>query len=314
MAFRIDTSGSGWIGWRGVYAVLLASPQFGLAVHWFTFGNISLGAGMFYFTLIPFMIAVALTAFLPGKSGLTPRTLGFIAVSALLPYTLYDWSRVPMNWVFGIPFWDHWFDWGNSIAGFPVFTYEALTVGLVAHAMRGWGFAAAYYVLVRKVTLLSSFVFAWVMTALYWFAFPIFILTDSLPPWIWWFTAWESHMFFALGLFFAPLVFRYYQGTYAQSNGGSPTPISVGRSPLFASRKGEILAILSSQGFGLMIGTIMYGYVGEAQRFFVPGMGGRAINLSIDPSVFLWAIPGAIMGLAFLAAAYRFRAMRARVE
>ncbi|HZC48784.1 MAG TPA: hypothetical protein VE244_06985 [Nitrososphaeraceae archaeon] len=55
-------------------------------------------------------------------------------------HTLYDWARVPMNLTFGIPFWDHWFDWGASILGSTgtIFTYENLTAGLAAHILRGW--------------------------------------------------------------------------------------------------------------------------------------------------------------------------------
>jgi hypothetical protein len=105
---------------------------------------------------------------------------------ALIPYTLYDWARVPMNLIFGIPFWDHWFDWGTSILGSTgtLFTYENLAAGLAAHILRGWGFAMAYYILVRRVTLLSAFVFSWFMTIFYWIVFPVWVLTDALPPWI----------------------------------------------------------------------------------------------------------------------------------
>jgi hypothetical protein len=80
--------------------------------------------------------------------------------------------------------------------------------------MRGWGFAMAYYILVRRVTLVSAFAFAWGMTIIYWIVFPVFVLTDALPPWIWWFVAWESHMVFALGLWLAPKVFEAYRRSY----------------------------------------------------------------------------------------------------
>jgi hypothetical protein len=67
---------------------------------------------MFYLTLIPMIVAILLIALLPGKSGITPKKLAIFAIMALIPYTLYDWARVPMNLIFGISFWDHWFDWG----------------------------------------------------------------------------------------------------------------------------------------------------------------------------------------------------------
>jgi hypothetical protein len=62
--------------------------------------------------------------------------------------------------------------------------YENLTAGLAAHILRGWGFAMAYYILVRRVTLLSAFVSSWFMTIFYWIVFPVWVLTDALPPWI----------------------------------------------------------------------------------------------------------------------------------
>jgi hypothetical protein len=80
--------------------------------------------------------------------------------------------------------------------------------------MRGWGLGIGYYFLVRKVTLVSAFAFGWAMTIFYWIVFPVWVLTDALPPWIWFFTAWESHMVFALGLWVAPKIFNYYRRSY----------------------------------------------------------------------------------------------------
>jgi hypothetical protein len=95
-----------------------------------------------------------------------------------------------------------------------LFTYENIIAGLAAHILRGWGFAMAYYILVRRVTLLSSFAFAWAMTVIYRVVFPVWVLTDALPPWIWWFVAWLSHMVFALGLWVAPKILEYYRRAY----------------------------------------------------------------------------------------------------
>jgi hypothetical protein len=218
-----DKAGGGWLGYRGLLAIIFFTPQIGVFAYWITYTDITLGAAMFYLTLIPFMIALPLTALLPGKSGITPKTLGIIAVMALIPYSIYDWARVPMNLIFGIPFWDHWFDWGNSILGTTatsatptgtIFTYEQLTTGLISHIMRGWGLGIGYYFLVRKVTLVSAFAFGWAMTIFYWIVFPVWVLTDALPPWIWFFTAWESHMVFAVGLWVAPKIFNYYRRSY----------------------------------------------------------------------------------------------------
>ena len=224
LSYFYDKGGGGWLGYRGLFAVLLSNPQLGLFAYWITYTSVTLSSGMFYLTLLPVLIAILLIALLPGKSGITPKRLATFAVMALIPYTLYDWARVPINLAVGVPFWDHWFDWGASILGSTgtLFTYENLTAGLAAHILRGWGFAMAYYILVRRVTLLSAFAFAWAMTVIYWVVLPIWVLTDALPPGICWFTAWVSHMVFALGLWVAPKIFqRLYKRPSEMSAVGS---------------------------------------------------------------------------------------------
>jgi hypothetical protein len=58
------------------------------------------------------LISILPIALLPAKSGFTPKKLAIFAVIAFIPYTLYDWARVSINLAVGVPFWDHWFDWG----------------------------------------------------------------------------------------------------------------------------------------------------------------------------------------------------------
>src|SRR5829696_997846 len=88
-----DKAGGGWLGYRGLFALILFTPQIGLFAYWITYTGVTLSTGMFYLTLIPFMIALPLTAVLPGKSGITPKKLGILAIMALIPYTIYDWAR-----------------------------------------------------------------------------------------------------------------------------------------------------------------------------------------------------------------------------
>ncbi len=197
--------------YRWLFAGLLGGPLYALFVFWFSSGTVSLATAYFYFTVIPLLFAAVLTGLLRDTADplLRPSSLAAFALYSLVPYTIYDWARVPMNYFFGLPFWDHWYDWGASITGYPIFSFPSLATGLLTHAERGWGMAMAYYVLARKVTLPSAFVFAWAMTVFYWVFFPTFVLVDSRPPFIWWFTAWESHMVFAIGLWFSPRLFSY---------------------------------------------------------------------------------------------------------
>ena len=112
LRYLYDKDGGGWFGYRGLFAVIFASAQFGLFAYWVTYTGVALSAGMFYLTLIPFVFGILFTGFLPGKSGITPKTFLIFAVWGVLAYALYDWVRVPMNLMVGVPFWDHWFDWG----------------------------------------------------------------------------------------------------------------------------------------------------------------------------------------------------------
>jgi hypothetical protein len=310
-----DKNGGGWLGYRGLFAFIFFTPTLGMFAYWITYTGITLGAGMFYLTLIPFMVALPLTALLPGKSGITPKTLGILAILAVVPYSLYDWARVPMNLVFGIPFWDHWFDWGASILGSTgsnatatgtIFTYEQLTTGLVAHILRGWGLAMAFYLLVRKVTLLSAFVFSWAMTIVYWIVFPVWILTDALPPWIWFFVAWESHMVFALGLWVAPKIFQRLYNRSSELNAIGKG----GTSRYKRSWKTTLFGILSSQGFGFMVGSAWFGYVVTSQPpslYPVFGYGKPPPVLIEGFGPFHWAVVGAVIGVVFLYLTLRSR-------
>jgi hypothetical protein len=298
--YLVNKEGGGWLGYRGLFAILLASPQIGLFAYWVTYTGVSLSAGMFYLTLLPMIVAIPLMSLLPGRSGITPKKIAIFAIWAIVAYSLYDWSRVPMNLFFGIPFWDHWFDWGASILGSQgtIFTYQNLTTGLISHILRGWGFAMAYYILVNRVTLISTFTFAWFMTVFYWIVFPVFVLTDALPPWIWWFTAWESHMAYAIGLWLAPKIFTKYRKE-------SPEEMSQNaKLPAFKrSRKTTLYAILATQGFGLVIGSLLFGkIVGSQPPSTYPVFGyGKPPPILIDGLYsYYWAIPGAIIGLVFL--------------
>ena len=312
----VSTIIRGWLGYRLLFAVLLASPQMGLMVYWVTYKAVTLSAGMYYLTLLPILLAVTLTSLLPGKSGITPKKLGIYTIWSLVAYSIYDWARVPENLLFGVPFWDHFFDWGASILGTKgtIFTYETLTAGMISHILRGWGFGMAYYILVRRVTLLSAFVFGWFMTVLYWIVFPIFVLTDAFPPWIWWFTAWSAHVGFTIGLWLAPRI--YAQIYYRRKLGKVDLAETYQETSNYQrSWKTTLYAILATEGFGMMIGFILFWYVvGSQPPSTYPVFGyGKPPPIVIDGfSSYYWAIPSAALGFVFLFLALRSRQISVR--
>lgn len=301
----------GWLGYRLLFTLLLVSPQYALLVYWVTYKGVTLSTGMYYLTLLPILFALILTAVLPGKSGITPKKLATFAIFSVLSYSIYDWARVPENLLFGVPFWDHFFDWGASILGTKgtIFTYKTLTAGLVSHILRGWGFAMVYYLLVRRVTLLSAFLFSWVMAVLCWIVFPVWVLTDALPPWIWWFTVWTAHTAFAVALWLAP---KIYSSMYYNRKSGKMDLLSHQEmSPNYQRRwRTTLFAILSTQGFGLMIGFILFGYIIGSQPpspYPVFGYGKPPPIVISGFGAYYWAVPAAVVGFVFLLLALKSR-------
>ena len=330
LRYLADKEGGGWIGYRGLFALIFVSGQFALFAYWVTYTGVTLSAGWFYLTLIPLVFGLLFTGFLPGKSGITPRTFLIFALWAVLGYALYDWVRVPFNLTVGVPFWDHWFDWGASTLGsqgLTIFNYGNLTTGLLGHILRGWGFAMAYYLLVKRVTAFSAFTFAMFMTIFYWVVFPVFVLTDALPPFIWWFVAWSSHMGFAAGLWLAPKIFASLykkkdqrveavvtaspisSKSYEKKDQGGQTKVTTYQ----RSWKTTLFAILALQGFGLAIGFILFGaVVGSQPPSSYPVFGyGKPPPLVIEGfSSYYWAIPSVIAGFVFSYLARKSRTLR----
>jgi hypothetical protein len=85
LSYFYDKAGGGWLGYRGLFVVLLSSPQLGLFAYWITYTNVTLSSGMFYLTPIPFLISIPLISLLPARSGLTPKKLATFAVMAFIP-------------------------------------------------------------------------------------------------------------------------------------------------------------------------------------------------------------------------------------
>jgi hypothetical protein len=145
---------------------------------------------------------------------LSPKSLAKFALSSILAYSLYDWGRVPANFFFGLPYFADMFDWGQNITGAANLTLVSLSAGLLTHILRGWGMAMAYYLIVRRITFPSAIVYAGVMTVFYWGFFPFFVVAEAKPPLVWWLTAWEAHILFAVGLYLAPKILSSYGPRY----------------------------------------------------------------------------------------------------
>jgi hypothetical protein len=182
----------------------------------------------------------------------------------------------------------------------------------------------AYYLLVKRVTAFSAFTFAMFMTIFYWVVFPVFVLTDALPPWIWFFVAWSSHMAFAAGLWLAPKVFTslYKKKDQRVEAVVTTSPITnknyvkkdedekTAASTYQRSWRTTLYAILAVNGFGLAIGCILFGAIVSSQppsSYPVFGYGKPPPIVIAGFSSYYWAIPFAIAGFVFSYLARRSR-------
>ena len=46
LRYLADKDGGGWIGYRGLFAIIFASGQIALLMYWVTYTGVTLGAGM----------------------------------------------------------------------------------------------------------------------------------------------------------------------------------------------------------------------------------------------------------------------------
>ena len=157
------------------------------------------------------------------------------------------------------------------------------------------------------------------MTVFYWVVFPVWVLTDALPPFIWWFQAWMAHVAFAAGLWVAPKLIAkvYYKGRRGtetsplKKDETSNGPLKEGETSNYQRRwKTTLFAVLATHAFTLMIGFILFGaVVGSQPPSTYPVFGyGKPPPVVIDGvTSYYWAIPAAVLGFVFAYLALRSR-------
>ena len=153
------------------------------------------------------------------------------------------------------------------------------------------------------------------MTVFYWVVFPVFVLTDALSPWIWFFVAWSSHVAFGAGLWLAPKIFASFykkkekdeavvttspitSKNYEKKDQGSQAKVTT----YHRSWKTTLYAQLAVQGFGLAIGCILFGAIVASQppsTYPVFGYGKPPPIVIEGFSSYYWAIPFVIAGFVF---------------
>lgn len=129
-----------------------------------------------------------------------------IALWAVFPIIVFDIARIPMLFALGNVFWGTWFDFGNSLTGQPPAHWSALAAGTLLHIFQGYVLALGYYILFRKVTLVSALGYLFVLlSAIYSWQFPTYVILGP-TPFKWYFVIWWAHFWFALTAWAVPRI------------------------------------------------------------------------------------------------------------
>lgn len=129
-----------------------------------------------------------------------------IALWAAFPVIVFDLARIPMHYALGNVFWGTWFDFGNSLTQQPPSHWSSLAAGTLLHIFQGYVLAVGYYILFRRVTLLSALGYLFVfLSAIYSWQFPTYVILGP-TPFKWYFVIWWAHFWFALAAWAVPRI------------------------------------------------------------------------------------------------------------
>lgn len=199
-----------WVVKRGILFVLTQMPMVALFIGYF-FRWTNYGAATAYTVLPAFILLPCWIAYRRKRSddpGEPVHHFGKYALWALVPYVVYNIVRIPMHYLLGIVFWDHWYDFGSELTGVPVDQYGSLIPGTILHSLQGYVLALGYYILFPKVTLRSALGYVFIfLSAIYTWTFPTFVLVDYQPPPKWFFVVWWAHFWMAIAAYYMPKIY-----------------------------------------------------------------------------------------------------------
>jgi hypothetical protein len=197
-----------WIVKRGILYALTQSPMIALLIGYF-FDWLPFPVA-FAVIVIPAFVALPIWVLLRrnrARDGDDPaHHFHQYAVWALIPFVVYNVSRAPMHFVFGVVFWDRWFDYGYQLTGEPQSGVSSLISGMVLHSLQGYVLVLGFYVLFKHHSLRNSLLYNFVfLSAMYSWIFPNFAMVATYPPSLgWYFTVWWAHFWMAIAAWLMP--------------------------------------------------------------------------------------------------------------
>jgi hypothetical protein len=188
---------------RVVLAVLLLTPMQTFALGCLM-KVVHFPVASLYGTTLAFVLVPLIAVWASVRGDPLVRDLPRLGLWSVFPCVAYDVVRWMMHGLFGIVFWDHWYDYGSSLTGEPMNTTASLLPGMALHALQGWVLAIAFYVGAGRPSLGRALGWAAFLTAQYYVLFPIFVLVDFRPKPVWYVTVGLSHLGFGLVLWAMP--------------------------------------------------------------------------------------------------------------
>lgn len=214
---RRDTSPSSitaqlrrWFLQRGVLYGLTQTPMIALVVG-FVFKWISYPVATVFFVL-PTVILLPVWIIYRRRVSSDPdepaNRFGRLALWAVFPVIAFDLARIPMHYALGNVFWGTWFDFGSSLTGQPPSHWTSLAAGTFLHIFQGYVLALGYYILFRRVRLLSALAYLFVfLSVIYSWQFPRYVILGP-TPFNWYFVIWWAHFWFAVTAWAVPRLDR----------------------------------------------------------------------------------------------------------
>lgn len=202
-----------WVVKRGVLYLLTQTPMIAfliaVAFRWTTLPIATAYSVILAFIVLPIWISYRKSRSTDPEE--PAHDFHKLAVWSLVPYTVYNIARIPMFYLLGVAFWNHWAGYGTQLTGQGALIgqlpgrWSSLIAGILIHSIQGYVLVLGYYVLFKRRTLVSALLYVWVMLSLiYSTVFPYFILVDFRPGAKWYFVVWWAHFWMAIAAWYVP--------------------------------------------------------------------------------------------------------------
>ena len=198
---------SGWLATRGVLYVLISTPLLAVVAGFFlgllTYPLASYGV-LLGAALLPLWVSHRVRHSSDPDEPVNQLTT--YARNALVPVVIFTTARIPMFYLFGIPYWHPWYAFGNAFTSLPVDQFGTLAAGAVLYCLQGFALATGFYILFRQHSLLNAVLYLAVWdVGLYSYVFPLTRLGMD-TPFVWHANSVYAHLCMAAALWGMPYV------------------------------------------------------------------------------------------------------------